>query len=410
MFFNATSIVGAESCAQVTTNGKGFTHFFPIQSKSQAFEGLLNLINEYGVPEHIITDGAREEGGVQAWKTNWQKLIKRFYIRQGVIQPYCWWQNSAERKIGEIRKDIRKYTSQRNSPRRLWSFLGSYVAMKRSFTSKNRPASMGKSGYELVTGEVPDITLYATIGWYDWVYYRDSSTKEKKIGRNLGPCGRGIGGGDCYHVLTEKATSVMTNTVLPIGENKMSNRDLTRRMDLFDKYIEEKIGNKIKKSKEQYAGFPDYGDIFEERSEDLPTIVEEESLIPDIEDRTKEEYDKHIGAEVLIDVGGESRRAVVKSRARDQDGNPIGQRNDNYILDTREYEVQFEDGATNIYSSNIIMENIYLQIDKEGNMFVLMDEIVDHRKDPSALDKSKGTYITKTGTVWKKITTKGWEI
>ena len=137
MFFDATSIVQAESCAQVTTNGKDFTHFFPIQSKLQAFEGLLNLINEYGVPEHVITDGAKEEDGFQAWKTNWQKLIKRFYIRQGVIQPYCWWQNLAEREIGEIRKDIRKYTSQRNSPRRLWGFLGSYVAMKRSFTSQN---------------------------------------------------------------------------------------------------------------------------------------------------------------------------------------------------------------------------------------------------------------------------------
>ena len=158
------SMVRGENCAQVTTNRKSFTHFLLIQSKLQAFEGLLNLINEYGIPEHIVMDGAQEEGGIKTWKSNWKKLIKRFYIRQGIIQPYCWWQNSAEREIGEIRKDIRKYTSQKNSPKRLWGFLGSYVTMKRTFTSQNRPASMGKSGYELVTGEVPDITLYATIG------------------------------------------------------------------------------------------------------------------------------------------------------------------------------------------------------------------------------------------------------
>ena len=53
MFFPVTSIVRGENCAQVTTNGKGFTHFFPIQSKLQAFEGLLNIINQYGVPEHV---------------------------------------------------------------------------------------------------------------------------------------------------------------------------------------------------------------------------------------------------------------------------------------------------------------------------------------------------------------------
>ena len=97
MFFPVTSIVRGENCAQVTTNGKGFTHFLPIQSKSQAFEGLLSLINEYGIPEHIVTDGAREEGGIETWKSNWKKLIKRFYIKQTYTQPYCWWQNSAER-------------------------------------------------------------------------------------------------------------------------------------------------------------------------------------------------------------------------------------------------------------------------------------------------------------------------
>ena len=64
--------------------------------------------------------------------------------------------------------------------------------------------------------------------------------------------------------------------------------------------------------------------MFEDKCDDLPTIAEEESLIPEIEERTKEEHDEHIGAEVLIDVGGEKKRAVVKSRARDSEGNPIG--------------------------------------------------------------------------------------
>ena len=55
------------------------------------------------------------------------------------------------------------------------------------------------------------------------------------------------------------------------------------------------------------------------------------------------------------------------------------------------------------------MENIYSQVDEEGNMFVLMDEIIAHKKDPSAIDKSNGTYTTKNGQVCKKITTKGWK-
>ena len=126
MFFPVTSIIQGENCAQVTTNGKGFTHFFPILSKAQAVDGIQNFVEEHGILEHIVTNGAREEGGIKTWKTNWQKLIKRYHIKQSITQPYCWWQNSAEREIGEIRKHIKRYTSRKNSPKRLWGFLCSH--------------------------------------------------------------------------------------------------------------------------------------------------------------------------------------------------------------------------------------------------------------------------------------------
>ena len=167
MFFEQTSIVCGENCAQVTTNGKGFTHFFPIKSKSQAYEGLVNLINEYGVPDHIVTDGAQEEGNLEVWKTNWAKLVKRFHIKQSVTQPYCWWQNCAEREIGEIRRDICRYTARKQSPKRLWGYCGAYVTGKRNMTAQNTPASLGRTGYELVTGETPDISEYLEFGFYD---------------------------------------------------------------------------------------------------------------------------------------------------------------------------------------------------------------------------------------------------
>ena len=243
-----------------------------------------------------------------------------------------------------------------------------------------------------------------------WVFYCDKVTKEEKIGRNLGPCGCTVGAGDCYNILAETAKVVATNTVIAITEEDMRNRDLLRRMTAFDNYIEGKIGDGIKKTEERFSGFPDYGDLFDEHPDDQPIVMEKESLIPEIEQRTQEEHDKHIGAEVLLEVGGEQKRAVVKARAKDKRGNPIGTQNDNYILDTREYEVLFEDGLSDIYTSNIVMENIYTQIDKEGNMFVLMDEIIDHKKDATALDIAQGTYTTRNGTKQKVVTTKGWQL
>ena len=129
-----------------------------------AFEGLPNFINKLCVPQHIITNCTCEVGGIDTWKTNWQKLITRYYIKQSITQPCCWWQSTSKREIGEIKKDIRKHTSNWNLLNRLWGFHGSYVMVKRTFATQNHPFSYRKNSYELVTDEDPDITLYPAIG------------------------------------------------------------------------------------------------------------------------------------------------------------------------------------------------------------------------------------------------------
>ena len=59
---------------------------------------------------------------------------------------------------------------------------------------------------------------------------------------------------------------------------------------------------------------------------------------------------------------------VVK-RLRDNDGNPVGRANDNPILDTREYVVEFDDGMEAELAANSIAQNMYAQCDPdETNM------------------------------------------
>lgn len=55
------------------------------------------------------------------------------------------------------------------------------------------------------------------------------------------------------------------------------------------------------------------------------------------------------------------------------------------------------------------MENIYTQVNDEGRMFVLMDEIIDHKKDDSAIPISECTFI-RNNSVKKKRTTRGWKL
>jgi hypothetical protein len=90
--------------------------------------------------------------------------------------------------------------------------------------------------------------------------------------------------------------------------------------------------------------------------------------------------------------------------------NPIGLRHANPMLDTRQYKVEFADGATDVFTANLIAENIYSQVDAEGNSYSIMSEIVDHESDGSAVQKDDGMEVTKDGTSRPRRTTKGWKL
>ena len=59
---------------------------------------------------------------------------------------------------------------------------------------------------------------------------------------------------------------------------------------------------------------------------------------------TPETGDNYLSAELMLPKGGVLVKGCVKARKRNRDGNPIGRANDNPILDTRSYIVNFDDG------------------------------------------------------------------
>jgi hypothetical protein len=88
---------------------------------------------------------------------------------------------------------------------------------------------------------------------------------------------------------------------------------------------------------------------------------------------------------------------VIK-RTRGLDGKPIGHAHANPLFDTREYEIEFTDGTHKRYQANIIAENMYAQVDSEGNQYLLLQEITDHRSDNSAIPISEGTVRSANGS------------
>ena len=63
--------------------------------------------------------------------------------------------------------------------------------------------------------------------------------------------------------------------------------------------------------------------------------------------------------------------ARVTKRLRDHNGFPIGTANQNSILDSRMYEVEYQDGHKASLSANTSAQNMFAQVDEEGNRHIL---------------------------------------
>ena len=82
----------------------------------------------------------------------------------------------------------------------------------------------------------------------------------------------------------------------------------------------------------------------------------------------------------------------------------------NPLFDTHEYKIEFTDGSHEKYTSNIIAENIFAQVDDEGHQFQIIDKITDHHKDNSAVPISDSMIQNANGMAKPKKTTRGWEL
>ena len=99
-----------------------------------------------------------------------------------------------------------------------------------------------------------------------------------------------------------------------------------------------------------------YNDDHEDAAPDAPP--EHLTPIPEIEDN-------YLNMELMLPRGGTLARGQVTERKRDHKGNFIGRSNANPILDTREYEVKFEDGDVTELTANAIAESIYAMCDEK---------------------------------------------
>ena len=146
--------------------------------------------------------------------------------------------------------------------------------------------------------------------------------------------------------------------------------------------------------------------------EEFNSITSNEEVKEDDDHFTLDMYDTHLNMELSLPQGDslEPRMARVTKRLMDANGIPIGTADDNPLLDTRMYEVEYLDGGHTSLSANHNAENLFAQVDDEGNRQVLLKEFIDYHTNGQEVKHKDAFITTRTGTKRRWETTKGCKI
>ena len=105
----------------------------------------------------------------------------------------------------------------------------------------------------------------------------------------------------------------------------------------------------------------------------------------DKEPEVTPEGGQYVNAEILLPRGDTTARGQVVCQKHDTDGKLIGRSNQIPIFVTCLYEVEFPWGEMTELASNIIAESMYAQCDVNRNEYLLLEALINHRKNISAL-------------------------
>ncbi len=400
--------------AQVIANKDFFAIAYPMASKSAAGDSLRQFIHEYGRPEKLTFDGSLEQNGS---KTEFMANIKKYAISHHTTEPYRPNHNFAEGVIREVRRKWFRVMVRKSVPHRLWDYGLQWVCDIQNRTSNSARELEGRCPLERVTGETVDISEYLDFGFYDWVWFRENAgLGETKLGEWLGVSHR-VGTMMSFWVITSAGKVLSRTTVQRVTNLELQLEENKAKCLAFTAALQERLGN------DELAVLDENGELIipnewddpafsKEFIEEFGRTINDPELKEADQDFTPDAYDDtYLNMELALPRNGaEVQFGRVVKRLRDKDGLPIGTAHDNPILDTRMYEVEFQDGHKASLAANVIAENLFAQIDDEGNRHVLFEEIMDHRTNGRQVLQQDAFILNRSGTRRRRETTIGWEL
>ena len=416
-FFTDTFFVTARgkssrghTCMQIYVSDRGYVALYPMTSKGEFIDTLRMFCKEIGVPFGLVVDPSGEQTS---------REVKKFCHQVGtslrILEESTQWANRAELYIGLLKESIRKDIRQTNCPMRFWDYCAERRARIHNVTPRDLFQLSGNTPTTATFGHQGDISNICQFGWYDWCYFREEGKvqfpfQKEQLGRVLGPL-KNEGNEMSQAILKYNGRVVPRRTLRRLTVAELNSESELKKRTAFDEAIIKIHGDSM--SLPEHPAIPDDDDsdeLLDEEGE--PIIIPEEDPVDATGKAVFEKpfTDMLIHAEVLLPQGENLQSAKVQGRSKDLDGNAIGSFDDNPLLNSIIYDVEFPDGAVKQYAANTIAENMYSQLDSDGYSQTILDGIIDYSKDGQAVSMEDKYVITRTGTRRLRETTIGWKL
>ena len=398
---------------QVFVSDKGFIAVYPLTKRSEFKDALHSFCKEIGVPISLVVDPAGEQTS---------REVRRFCNQVGttlrILEENSQWANRAELYIGFLKESIRNDLRRTDSPMVFWDYCAERRALIHNLTPRDLFQLDKVSPYERQYGVQGDISNLCSFDWYDWCYYREVSTNlfplpRQLLGRVLGPS-KNEGNEMAQNILTHKGKVVPRRSFRRLTESELQSEVEKRKRDRFDEIIRRKFGDSLQLASSKDTPKLDSEDdehFFDSRDDDGEEHHDWIDGDPTDPHTGKPSFenslsDTLINCEVLLPQGEDLQRATVKGRSK----SGIGEYHTSPELNSILYDVEFPDGTVKEYAANIIAQNMYSTVDADGHTQLVLDEILDHRKDHRAISKADKFIITKKGNKRLRKSTVGWTI
>jgi len=213
----------------------------------------------------------------------------------------------------------------------LWDFCCGYTVELRNRLARTLPQLHGRTPWEKITGNTPDISEFLEFQWYEPIwYYEPTAFPEERhlIARWIGVAHR-VGQAMCYWILPVSGVPIARTTIQKISNEDLETEAVKAKLKDLDRSLHEKFNDEC----DVITPFQFYcQDVPEDLYDD--EVYESESSIPNEDDIEPDAYDELLLTEPTLMYNGQQTRAKIIASKRDADGNLVGTYNSNPILNT----------------------------------------------------------------------------